>query len=218
MQVVDDDDRLRAAALSYVERLDEATGGHVASADLRAFEFDDRRIPLVVQTGIYKPQGFEAALTIRTTYRARPEDLPYQDHIGEDGYPRYKWRGSDPNHSDNRALRRAMELGKPLIWFRGMAPGIYQPVYPVWIAEEEQAEHQFVLALTLAMRDQWHPDRFGHPADEALRRRYVLRIVRERAPSASLPRAGPRGISVDLRSLPPAAPRTAGCGSHSGGC
>jgi putative restriction endonuclease len=126
------DDRLRSAAIAYVAALDDQNGGFVRESELTTFEFEGQRIALLQHMrGIRVVAGLEAALAIRTTYRLRPEDRPYEDDPGPDGFPRYKWRGTDPEAHDNRALRRAMELAKPVIWFRAFAPGIFQAVNPV---------------------------------------------------------------------------------------
>src|SRR6516164_5159028 len=63
--------------------------------------------------GIHKPQGFEAALSITTTYTPPGGTRPYDDEVGADGYARYKFEGTDPNLSTNRGLRTAMEFGLP---------------------------------------------------------------------------------------------------------
>lgn len=176
----DVDDRLRSAAFAYLTRLTAEHGGVVSYRDLEAFEFEGDRISLIQRMrGIRKISGFDAALSILTTYAARPEDRPYDDGTGSDGYQRYKWRGTDPAHYDNVALRCSMELNKPLAWFLGMGPGVYMPVFPVWLVDEEPEEHQFVVAVEEGMREQWG-DRIFHPADLALRRQYVEATVKRR--------------------------------------
>jgi putative restriction endonuclease len=176
----DDDDRLRASAFAFLSHLAANTGGAVSWHDLQRFEFDGRRIPLVGQTGIRKVRGYDAALTILTTYRLRPEDRPYEDDIGADNYPRYKWRGTDAEHADNLALRRAMELGKPLAWLEGVETGVYLVHFPVWLVGEEAERHQFVLALDQTMREQWRPEALLTAPDLALRAEYALAVVRRR--------------------------------------
>jgi putative restriction endonuclease len=176
----DFDDRLRSAAFAYLDGITSAAGGVVSYRDLEAFELDGHRIALIQRMrGIRKVSGLDAALSILTTYAARPQDRPYDDGIGPDGYQRYKWRGTDDAAYDNVALRHAMELNKPLIWFLGMSPGLYMPIYPVWLVGEEPEEHQFVVALEDGMREQW-TDRIFHPADLALRRQYAEATVRRR--------------------------------------
>lgn len=174
------DERVRAAAFAYLERMTAARGGLVTRADLESFRFEGRRVPLVSpQRGIWAPAGMEAALSILTVYRARPDERPYEDDDGPDGYPRYKWMGSEPLAADNRKLRRAMDLGKPLMWFVGVAVGVYEPKAPVWLVGEEPERRQFVVALDETMRRQWSPLLATRaPFDPA--RRYAEALVRTR--------------------------------------
>jgi putative restriction endonuclease len=129
--------------------------------------------------GIRVVRGVEAALSIRTVFRARPEERPYDDDQGRDGYWRYKWRGTDPDAYDNVALRRAMQLGKPVLWFVGVASGEYLAL-SVWLVDEEPQQRQFVIALDEVMREQWQTAGLTTPADLALRRQYAEAIVRQR--------------------------------------
>jgi len=125
----DEDDELRAAAFAFLRELTSRTGGLVTRKDLRTFSFRGKRISLEQHMrGIRVVQGFPAALTILTTFAARPDDRPYEDDIGPDKYPRYKWQGTNSNAADNIALRNAMELQKPLAWFRPVAPTLYEAV------------------------------------------------------------------------------------------
>lgn len=176
----DADTQVRAAAFAYLADVAGRRGGLVTRADLESFEFEGRTVPLVSrQRGIWAPAWMEAALSILTTYRSRPDQRPYEDDFGPDRYPRYKWMGADPQAADNRKLRRAMELARPLAWFLGVAPGVFQPLFPVWLAAEEPADNQFVVALDETMRDGWSPtllDRSPHDPT----RRYAETIVATR--------------------------------------
>lgn len=122
-------------------------------AFLASFEFAGTRIPLKdYSRGIRHPRGLAGALSISTTFTRPGGTPPYDDLIGADGLQRYKYRGTDPQHPENVALRRASELGLPLIWFVAIERGVYEPIYPVWIVGEEPEKHQFVLALDAAQR------------------------------------------------------------------
>ena len=72
-----------------------------------------------------------------------------------------------------------MELGKPLMWFVGVAPGIYEPHCPVWLVEEEPTHHQFVVAIDDSARVWWRPGLAAASAFDPVRR-YAERLVRER--------------------------------------
>ncbi len=174
------DDSLRAAPFLYLDDVRAQSGGPATRGQLEAFEFGGRRVPLIPrQRGIWKPGWLECALSIVTTYTPPGEPPPYEDEIGADHYPRYKWRGTDPYAYDNVALRRAMELAKPLMWFIGVRPGVYRSEYPVMLAGEEPERHQFVLALDETMWRGWNPGLVAaSPFDPA--RRYAEAVVRVR--------------------------------------
>ena len=90
------------------------------------------------QQGIWKPGQLSAALSMRTVYRPEGSDRPYDDAVGTDGLYRYKMRGDDPNHYQNRALREAMVERLPLIWWLGVQGGGYSALYPIYLVGEDQ--------------------------------------------------------------------------------
>jgi putative restriction endonuclease len=132
------DRRLRAEAMTWLDRRTNRGTASVTRAELSDFALDGTRIPLVdPQQGIRKPRQLSAALSILTTYTRPGRPTPHDDVPGDDGMMRYKWRGTDPNHSDNRALREACRRNLPLIWFFGAAPGVFHAIYPVTLVAEE---------------------------------------------------------------------------------
>ena len=200
----DFEDDVRSAALTFLRVQQLRTGGQVRYDDVADFEFNGRRIPLMdPQRGIRKPSGMDAALSFRTVYAARPDQRPYADERGVDGYQRYKWRGTDPDHPENVALRRAMTRRLPLIWFVGIAPGLYLPVFPVWLVDEEPMSHQFVVAVDVAAMHAWE-DSDGAVVLE-LRRAYAERVIMERLHQPVF-RARARRLREPMRPLPVAAP------------
>ncbi|MFJ4030040.1 HNH endonuclease [Paenarthrobacter sp. NPDC089989] len=142
------DERVRRAAHAWLAvRTNDGTDA-IHYLDLDDFRLDEIRVPLKSrQRGIWKPKSLEAALSITTTFRRAGQERPYEDAVGPDGLLRYKWQGDEPDAPDNRALRRAMENKHPLIWFFGIAPGLYQPVFPVYLLAEEREEQQFVVDI-----------------------------------------------------------------------
>ena len=127
------------------------------------------------QRGIRKPRDFTSALSIRTVYTIHGKERPFEDAVGPDGLLRYKWRGEDPDHAENRALRAAMEEGSALIWFFGIAQGVYKPIFPVYLLWEEPERQQFVIDPDAA-RGLVSPDL---PVTEHVRR-YILRETTQR--------------------------------------
>ena len=140
------DAELRREVMAWLTVRSNDGADPVPSDDLRAFELHGERMPLLdLQRGIRKPAVLQAALSIRTVYTPDGRQRPYEDAPGPDGMLRYEWRGDDPAHAENRALRRAMENGLPLVWFFGVGPALYLPVFPVYVVGEEPASQQFVV-------------------------------------------------------------------------
>lgn len=176
----DEDDRLRREAMAWLTIRTNDGADPLTWLDIEDFRFDDDGIILRNRyTGIWKPRQLEAALSITTTYSPPGSKRPYEDAIHSDGRIRYKWRQSkseekrkdDRDLPDNRALREAMRLRKPLIWFHGVGRGLYQAIFPVFLVAEEPEMQQFVVA-TDGTQDV--PVATASVAEEALRR-YVER-------------------------------------------
>jgi putative restriction endonuclease len=182
MPAGDFDEGLRVAMFAYLDRISHLGIQDVSTDQLNGFEFEGNRISLLQHMrGIRVVSGLPAALSIRTTFAARPEDRPYEDAEGPDGYFRYKWRGTDSDAHDNVALRVAMSERRPMAWFVGVASGRFTAIYPVWLVGEEADQHQFIVAFDEVMRDDWSTtERLQHPADLALRREYAEATVRRR--------------------------------------
>lgn len=172
----EEDAALRTAAQQWLAvRTNDGTDP-ISYEDLADFTFRGERIPLIDrQRGIRKPAVLDAALSIRTVYRPEGAARPYDDGAGPDDVIRYKWRGQDGNHPENRALRTAMERGLPVIWFFGVGSALYHPVFPLYLVGEQPHLHQFVLAL-----DETHELRDSGTPAEARLRRYVIRETRAR--------------------------------------
>jgi putative restriction endonuclease len=176
----DVDVRLRLTAMAFLNDLAAAGRSLVRQSDVASVPFEGQTLRLMAtQQGIWKPRQLSAALSIRTRFSADPAQRPYDDVEGDDGFLRYQWRrdqgkGWEREHPDNRALRQAMSRGLPLIWFQGVARGLYLPIYPVTLAAEEEERHQFVVSLddqALRLRQELGTD------DPRLVRRYAERVA-----------------------------------------
>ncbi len=86
----------------------------------QGFDFEGKQIRLVGPQGIFKPRDMELPISITTVPSG-----PYDDKLGYDGLLSYCYRGTDPHHRDNVGLRRAMQIGTPLIYFHKILPGKY---------------------------------------------------------------------------------------------
>lgn len=139
---------VRHAAFAWLDR-QRATGKETFSQqDTRDLLLAGERMGLMpTQQGIWKPRQLTAALSFRTVYAREGTARPYDDAVGIDGLYRYKMRGTDPNHHENRGLRAAMTERLPLIWWLGVETGGYSAIYPVYLVGEEAAELQFVVDI-----------------------------------------------------------------------
>jgi putative restriction endonuclease len=110
----DADSRLRGAAFAFLTNLAERGIYLVGQKELSSFAFEGAPFRLMAtQQGIWKPRELNAAISFRTVYSPDPSKRPYDDEAGPDGFVRYKWRGNDPEHPDNRALRNASSKVSP---------------------------------------------------------------------------------------------------------
>ncbi|MGH3095446.1 MAG: HNH endonuclease [Streptosporangiales bacterium] len=167
---------VREAAMRW---LDDRTGQGtrtVTQPEVASFPFLGQQIPLLLrQQGICKPRNLDAALAIRTTWTPPGRIPPYVDEVGPEGLIRYAYRGQDPDHWDNAALRRAGRLGLPLVWFVAVGRGIYHAQYPVYVIADEPERLRVALAVDPAQRH------LGAAAEtDPDQRRYVERLNRLR--------------------------------------
>lgn len=170
------DARLRREAMAWLAARSEDGREPLTSAALLDFTFEGERFRLKDRgRGIRKPAVLAAALSITTAFTAEGATRPYEDATGPDGLIRYKWRGDDPQHADNRALREAWRRDVPLIWFFGVAQATYLPVFPVYVLGEEPDQQQFAIAHD-AVHGLVQP---GSVLEDNLRR-YVLAQTRRR--------------------------------------
>ena len=134
---------MRLAAFKHVEMLSKVHG-HLTHRELSTgFIFQGERIPLVnPQRGIFKPRQMRYLLSIKTVI-PKPGGRVWHDdqseahdqiYDGDDGID-YAFMGNDPNAADNQWLRAAYENQVGVIYFLGIAPGRYQPIWPVCIAD-----------------------------------------------------------------------------------
>jgi putative restriction endonuclease len=175
------DSRIRRAAQAWLAVRTNDGQDSIGYLDLEDFEFEGTRLPLKSrQRGIWKPRQLDAALSISTTFRRPGQERPYEDEVGQDGMLRYKWQGDDADASDNRALRRAMDEGLPLIWFFGVAPGLFQPVFPVFLMDEEVDKQQFVVDIDPQRAFLGGGSDLDSPLEIDAIKRYGTRIARTR--------------------------------------
>ncbi|OPY89743.1 MAG: hypothetical protein A4E73_02853 [Syntrophaceae bacterium PtaU1.Bin231] len=140
----------------------------------KGFEYDGTRIALISPRGIFKPREMDYPLTITTA----PEG-PYDDAFSPEGYVRYRYRGTDPNHRDNAGLREVFRQRIPLIYFHGVVPGKYLATWPVYVIDDDPVGLTFTVAVDV-LRGSARDDPYAEPEEDVLRRRYITSEIRIR--------------------------------------
>lgn len=206
MSNADMDTRIRMAAFEHVRRLGEVHGHLTANELSPGFVFEGERVPLVnPQRGIFKPRQMRYLLSIKTVF-PRPgarvwyddqRDVHRQIFDGEE-IVEYAFMGKNPEAADNRWLRDAFENGIPVIYFLGIAPGLYQAILPVFISGWDAGGLKARVAFGLPEQEKLVPP------GNALERRYALRVVKQRLHQASFREAviGAYGGRCALSGLP----------------
>lgn len=139
---------VRRAAMAYIAERSENAGGVITRAELTAFTCAGEPLPLIdFSRGIRNPAALAATLSILSQPKG-----PYDDVETPDGLLQYAYRAGDPNGGDNRKLRRAAELGLPLILLRGIAPGVFVPVFPVYVVGGNPEERYVEIAVDESLR------------------------------------------------------------------
>jgi putative restriction endonuclease len=143
------DARVRSRAFEYLREQTTLHGEVLPFANLsRGFQFEGQRVPLLGPQGIFKPAVLpEMPLSIMTKAVVEGEARPYDDNLEPDGFLRYRYRGTDPQHRDNVGLRLAMQRGVPLVYLFGVTPGRYMPVWPVFIVRDHPEQLAFSVAV-----------------------------------------------------------------------
>ncbi len=128
--------------------------------------------------GIFRPEGMrDAALSVKTTVPR--SGAPKYEDIATDNAFGYAFQRRGPDYHDNKLLLRAIELRTPLIYFYGVEPRFYRPLWPVYAATTPDRER---VLLTVEPDEQiFEPGR--HIADPVMRdvvRRYATVEAKKR--------------------------------------
>ena len=154
------------------ERLAEiaAARGVVRRAELERLEVAGglRRV-IDRSRGIWNPKDLAATLSVVSNPQG-----PYRDQELSDSLFAYDYRAGSID-GDNRKLRRAMDLKLPIVLLRTIAPGIFVPVFPVYVVGDDVPNRRFMLALDENLRlvtDPLHLD--------PIEKTYAVRAVKQR--------------------------------------
>lgn len=130
---------MRAAAREALQKLIQEKDTNVLDwRDIdRGFTVDGRKIHFASKAlGIFKPKEFAdgAALSIKQVTPSRTgRTAPYDDRDVGSGMVIYRLQRDGQSNNSNQTLETAWRLRVPLIFFRGVADGRYEAIYPVFV-------------------------------------------------------------------------------------
>lgn len=152
------------------------------------FEWEGQRLCFATQArGIFRPKEMQGgALSILTSKPRKGRVQRYNDAPQKDGVFFYDFQGNDPDNHSNRLLRQVKELAAPLIYFLGVEPAVYQPIWPVYVQHIDRARRKFHLVVEdsrLIVGDDALPELADGRVIE-IRRQYVTMLAKRRVHQA----------------------------------
>jgi len=162
------DNQIRLAAFKHLEELVSIYGDVLPYKELiKGFQFKGERITLLGASGIWKPKMLNHPLSITTSSSG-----PYSDSFTKEGFLKYKYRGTDPNHRDNKGLRELINLQEPLIYFHSVIESRYIATWPVYIVNDNINALEFTVAVDDAKHIENVDNKVAEP-EEHYRRLYL---------------------------------------------
>jgi putative restriction endonuclease len=129
-----------------------AEQGVVTRAQLESLQVGDQTRRVIDQSrGIWNPRDLLATLSVVSN-----PDGPYEDtHVTESLFS-YDYRKGSTD-GDNLKLRKAYELGLPIILLRKIQTGIYVPVFPAYVVADDVPNRLFDFKRANSMRSGLRP-------------------------------------------------------------
>jgi putative restriction endonuclease len=165
------EEEFRQLVMVAVAERAASNGGVISRAELSALLLANGETRRVIDTskGIWNPRDLAATLSIVSSPSG-----PYDDRQVDGGLFHYDYR-SGSTEGDNTKLRRAFELGLPVILLRKIDNGIYVPVLPTYVVADDINNRQFLLALDESLRFLANP-----MSPTVAEKRYAERVIRAR--------------------------------------
>lgn len=179
--MTDPDADIRIAAFQQLRAAIRLYGGAIPWSLVReGFTARGRRFLFAsAAEGIFRPTGMSGLLSVKTVVPKPKGRIWYHDQTSPEitttgDTLSYAFTGIDPENTRNQWLRHAMENQLPLIYFFGVAPGFYEPVFPTFVTEWQPEKLRCGLSFSVSV-----------PIDASmtevpLERRYALRSIRQR--------------------------------------
>jgi putative restriction endonuclease len=205
--VPDDPDlAIRQAAFDHLQQLVDLHGPILPWSLLQqGYLFRGERVLMgSTPRGIHRPKQMAGgALSIKTTVPKPGREARYDDQIAsEDGHFVYKFQGKSPGSRDNLWLAEARRLQAPLVYFYGVEPGLYRPLWPVFITGWNEAMLECFISVSeigagvtdedddlMALRRRYQTVEAKKRLHQESFRHMVLRAYKTRCAVCNLPRA-----------------------------
>ena len=184
---LDDDTRIRAAALRHIDALLATSDNNELRAEQlsKPFDLDGESVYITnPRKGIFKPRQMNSLLSLKTVYpRGRGR---YQDQTeaywalltGVSGI-KYAFMGKDPNADPNQWLLQAKKNRTPIIYFLGTPDQVYLVIRNAYITEWNPDELYVSISIGLPGEDSPRP-----PEDEDTRKYTTSEVLRRAHQSA----------------------------------
>lgn len=178
----DPDFAIRTEAFTHLRRLNQFHDHLTAAILAEGFIVAGETIALMTRArGIFKPRQMKTLLSIRTAMPRPGRKIWYDDqrevhrqiYQGDETVD-YAFQGDNPEATDNRLLREAKDMQLPIIYFLGVAPGVYQAIFPTFIVDWDPSMLKARLAFGASENATMAIPQPG------LERRYALRSVKQR--------------------------------------
>jgi len=165
------EEQYRQQIMSALAERTALNGGFVTRQELTSFRVTgDQQIRLIDESrGIRNPKELAATISIVSS-----PDGPYDNREIEGGMFHYDYQ-SQSDLGDNTKLRRAYELGLPIILLRKIATGVFVPVFPTYVVADDRPNRRFIIAVDESLRFLANP-----LAPTGAEKRYAECVVRAR--------------------------------------
>ena len=177
----DPDTDIRLAAFSRLRALTYRHGSAMPWAELKhGFQARGRKFLFAsAAEGIFRPTGMTGVLSLKTVVPKPKGRIWYHDQSAPELETTtqvfsYAFTGADPDSTRNRWLRDAMTRKLPLIYFYGIAPGVYEPLFPAFVVEWNPEK------LSCGLSFSGEIDMPGYESAPISERRYALRTIQQR--------------------------------------
>lgn len=179
--MADPDADIRISAFQHLRAAVRAYGGPLPWSLLKeGFVSRGRRFLFAsAAEGIFRPIGMSGVLSLKTVVPRPKGRIWYHDQappelVSRDDTLSYAFTGANPENTRNRWLKEAMNEQTPLIYFFGVAPGLYEPLFPAFVTEWRPDQLSCGLSFSSASDGDF---RVPIPPPE---RRYAFRTVQQR--------------------------------------